>query len=284
MSTSYDLVIVGAGLSALSAIRAGLADGEMLLLDYQEAPGGFLRHALPAPGFEDAWELIRSLRFPRSMATSFSTTAVGLLPAPAEGEPHRLLVRQRQGTLEIQAHRLLIACGGLELTREHAQIPGSRPAGVMTPILAHQLLARGYLPGKRAVVYGHSCYTTITARRLMQVGMEAILVDPAQSELVAVEGFPRLQQVMLRRKDSGELQHIAADVLVYGTGMQANTRWLKGSGVLLRPGGAIQVDERYQTSVRGIYATGTVVSPSLDHTDSLWMGKKMASLLAGGQA
>lgn len=170
MDDPYNLAIVGAGLSALSALRAGVANERTVVLDYQDAPGGFLRSALPAPGFEDAWELISSFRLPQKVTAYFEATAVGLLPAFDAGEPHILLVRLRQGTIEIRAQRVLIACGGLETTREQAQIPGTRPAGVITPVLVHQLLARGYLPGRQAVVYGDARYVQATAQRLTLQG------------------------------------------------------------------------------------------------------------------
>jgi len=289
----YNLVIVGAGLSALSALRAGVAHGRTVLLDYQDAPGGFLRSALPAAGFEEAWELISSFRLPKGVTAYFEATAVGLLPAFDAGEPHILLVRLRQGTIEIRAQRVLIASGGLETTREQAQIPGTRPAGVITPVLVHQLLVRGYLPGRQAVVYGDGRYVQATAQRLTSAGASVTLIEPATNETRQVEqelpaeiaeivGFPRLQCVRLRR--AGQLFDVPADILVYGVGMVANTHWLKGSGVMTGPGGAIQVDEQYRTNVAGIYAVGTVVAPSLDHADSITMGKEVASLLAGGLA
>ena len=279
MSGAYELAIVGAGLSALSAIAAGLGCERAILLDYQEEPGGFLKHALPAPGFEAAWELIRSTRIPQSVTACFGATVVGLLPAFEAGEPHTLVMRQRQGTSQVQAKRVLIACGGLELPRESAQIPGSRPAGVITPILAHQFLAQGYLPGKRAIVYGDARYTGVTAQRLADEGVEVTLISPAQMQLVAIEGSPRLQRVIVR--SAGEFSHIEADLLVYGAGMMANSHWLKGSGIVTTGDGRVQVDAGYQTNVPGIYAVGTVVAPSLDHVDSLAMGKEVASLLGG---
>ncbi len=299
MSKLYDLAIVGAGLSALSALQAGIASARTVVLDYQEHPGGFLKAALPAPGFEEAWELIQSSRIPQRVTTFYGTTAVGLLPAFEAGEPHVLIVRQRQGTEEVHAQRVLIACGGLELTREHAQIPGTRPAGVITPVLAHQLLSRGYLPGKRAVVYGDSRYARATAQRLAGVGIEVTLVLPAKveatrvagqpegkqpslagAELIAIEGFPRLEKVKFRR--DGEFFDVPADTLVYGTGMMANTHWLKGSGIITGEYGTIQVNSFYQTNVQGVYAVGTVIAPSLDHAGSIVMGKEVASLLVGG--
>src|SRR6266566_4753202 len=142
MDDLYDLAIVGAGQSALSALSSGIAGEKTIVIDYQEAPGGFLREALPAHGFEEAWDLIESFHMPSEVTACFKISVVGLLPALEPGEPHTLIAR-----------RLLIASGGLELTREHAEIPGTRPAGVITPILAHQLLSLGYLPGKRAVIY-----------------------------------------------------------------------------------------------------------------------------------
>lgn len=279
MSGIYELAIVGAGLSVLSAIAAGLGRERTILLDYQDEPGGFLKHALPAPGFEAAWELICSTRIPQSVTTCFGATVVGLLPAFDAGEPHTLVVRQRQRTSQVQARRVLIACGGLEIPRERAEIPGPRPAGVVTPILVHQLLAQGYLPGRQAIVYGDARYTSITAQRLADAGVAVTLIAPAQAQLVAIEGSPRLQRVIVR--SAGEVSRMEADLLVYGTGMMANTHWLKGSGIDTAEDGTVQVDAGYQTNVPGVYAIGTVVAPSLDHVNSSAMGKEVASLFGG---
>jgi thioredoxin reductase len=292
MKDTYDLAIVGAGLSALSVLNAlhtATAGERIVVLDYQHTPGGFLRSALPAPGFEDAWELIQSFRMPQGVVTHFGATAVGLLPASGPAEPHSLVVRLRQGTIHIHARCLLIASGGLEVTREHAQIPGTRPAGIITPVMAHQLLSRGYLPGRQIVVYGSAHYAAITARRLAGTGVKVTLVasTPADDqrgelpvELVEIMGFPRLECVKLRR--GSQFFALPADTLIYAAGMMANIHWLQGSGVAIGPGGAIQVDAHYQTNVPGIFAMGTVVAPSLDHTASITMGKEVASLLAGG--
>ncbi len=295
MNELYDLAIVGAGLSALSALRAGIASEKTIILDHQDAAGGFLKTALPAPGFEEAWEMIRTFSIPQEVTTLVETTAVGLLPALEPAGPHVLIVRQRQGTAQIHARRVLIACGGLEITREHAQIPGTRPAGVITPILAHQLLSRGYLPGKRAVVYGDSLYTRATAQRLAQAGIAVTLVSPpvetplpgipstlfalTGAELISIEGFPRVEKVTFRH--DGQLFALPADTLVYGTGMMANTHWLKGSGIITGAYGTIQVDTCYQANVPGIFAVGTVITPSLDHASSIAMGKEVATLLTG---
>jgi thioredoxin reductase len=297
----YKLAIVGAGLCTLSALQAGLGRERTLLLDYQDRAGGFLRPALPSSTFADQTQLVQRDTLPAHVTAWFNSTAVGLLPAYEEGEPHTLLVRRRSGTTEVRAEQVLLACGGLELTREHAQIPGPRPAGVVTPIFVHQLLNRGYAPGRQIVVYGDSRYTLATAQRLAEVGLAVTLIGvPGASEpelasasvfsssltilppaqLVSLSGFPRLAQLTFER--AGEQFTLSADTLVYGAGMQANTHWLKGSGLALTEQGAISVDARYATSAPGIYAMGTVVFPSLDHVHSIDMGKEVASLLSGG--
>lgn len=298
MDELYALAIVGVGLSTLSALQAGLSGEHTIIIDYQERPGGFLRPALPASGLADyADDIERADALLARTTLCLRATAVGLLPAFEAGEPHTLIVRQSSGTREIRATRVLLACGGLEETREHAQIPGSRPAGVMTPIFAHQLLNRGYLPGQHIVVYGDSRYTLATAQRLADVGVTVTLVSANESiastkdasspltllppaRLVALAGFPRLEQLTFER--AGEFFSLSADTLIYGAGMRANTHWLKGSGLNLNAQGALEVDQHYQTSAPGIYAMGTVVAPSLDHTSSLTMGKEVAALLSGG--
>ncbi|HZU11770.1 MAG TPA: FAD-dependent oxidoreductase [Chloroflexota bacterium] len=285
MTDIYDLAIVGAGLSALSFLRARGPVGLTAVIDYQDRAGGFLRPALPDPALPDASELVASFQLPAGVETLFASTAVGLLPS-AGTPPHTVLVRDRAGTRHVRAARVLIASGGLEITREHDQIPGPRPAGVVTPIFVHQLLDRGWLPGSRAVVYGSSRYAAATKERLATAGTEATLVPSEEdgssggADVVEVRGFPRVQEVVLRR--DGAESMLPADLLVYARGMVANTLWLKGSGVELDDRGAVVMDERYQTNIPRVHAIGTVVAPDLDHSRSIAMGEDLARLWEAG--
>lgn len=286
----YDVAIVGAGLSALSLLHSGgTALGRTVVLDYQEQVGGLLRYLLPADGFGTEWELLRDFQLPSGVRLLLQTTAVGLLPANDAEPTHTLVVRRRQGTTQLRARQVVIACGGVERPREHDAIPGTRPSGVMTPVLALQLLAQGYLPGRRALVYGDSRYALATARRLAEVGLEVITAAPASGNgrsvrlcgtLQEICGFPRLTAVrLLCDQQSVEVE---VDTLIYATGLLAGTHWLKGSGVALTAAGTIAVDAHYRTNIPGIYAIGTVVRPELDHEDSVRMGKEVATLLPGG--
>jgi thioredoxin reductase len=308
-ATIYDLAVVGAGITTLSGLSAGGMRGAIVVLEYDDEPGGLLRAALPARGFEEIWTLVRDFRAganAESAKVRYGATVVGLLPALSYDEPHTLLVRTRQGTEDLRAWTVLLACGGLETPREHAQIPGSRPAGVYTPVLAHAVLRKGYLPGRRVLVYGAGRYVVATAERLATAGAEVLLVPSSTAwsgmdagevigslggaqavrreppaELAAVHGFPRVERIVLRR--AGELVRYEADTLIYGAGLLPNTHWLAGSGITLGEEGTILVDARYQTNIAGIYAAGTVVVPDLDHTRSMAMGREVAAILSGGK-
>ncbi len=292
MSAPFDIAIVGAGLSTLSALReaASKLRQRVIVLDYRDKPGGFLLPSLPTPEFSEECELIKAFQMPPTVTAHFQTTAVGLIPAFEQGQPHSLVVRQHRGTTQIQARSIVIASGALERPREQACIPGTRPAGVMTPILVHQLLEQGYLPGKRAIVYGGSRYARATALRLVKVGVDVVSLLPSINaaangagtvDLLEVQGFPRLEGVKLCQ--NGDEITMPADTLVYAVGAMANTHWLKGSDIELNEDGSIRVDAHYRTNIPGIYALGNVVAPSLDHTDSIKMGKGMAALLQGEQ-
>ncbi len=287
----YDVAIVGAGLSALSLLHSGVAAlGRTVVLEYQEQVGGLLRYLLPADGFGAEWELLEHFQLPAGVRLLLQTTAVGLLPGSDAESSHTLVVRRRQGTAQLRARQVVIACGGVERPREHDAIPGTRPAGVMTPVLALQLLARGYLPGRRALVYGDSRYALATARRLVEAGLEVITAAPPSSNGRAVRlcgtiqeicGFPRLSAVRLLSDDQQSVE-VEVDTLIYAAGLLAGTHWLKGSGIELTATGAIAVDAHYRTNIPGIYAIGTVVRPEIDHESSLLMGKEVAARLPGG--
>lgn len=297
MTDLYDVVVIGAGLSGLSFLREWErigADGSILALEYGDAVGGLLRHALPAEEFEEASQLLADSASGRAEIRC-GTTAVGLLPAMNRDDPHVILTRGAGGTTRVSAKRVVLASGGLETPREHDQISGPRPAGVVTPIFVHQALANGLLPGRRAVVYGASKLAVVTALRMATAGIETVLVPPpssevsskdlapvtveSPSELVAVQGYARLEQVVLRR--DGTEHSLPADTLVYAVDLMPNTHWLHASGVATDDRGRVVVDDRYETSLAGVFAIGTVVAPSIDHAHSVAMGAAAAHVLKG---
>lgn len=275
MGGNYDLVVVGAGLSTLSFLAAGGAPPSTVVVEYGDRPGGLLSPALPSEEFPEATSLL-DIPLPSAVELRSRTTAVGLIPAFRPGDSHTILARSREGTERILARRVLIASGGLEITRENAQIPGSRPAGVFTPVMAHQLLDRGYVPGRRIVIHGEGRYVHLTGTRLQKAGAEIIPIAPSR-RVIEVQGPVRVERVLV--EGSGAVETLEADTLIYASGLVANTHWLVGSGLELDVDGCVKTDARHATNVDGVFAIGACVAPSLDHEGSIAMGRELAEAL-----
>jgi len=276
MSDSYDLAIVGAGLSTHAFLRARAAlhrDETIVVIEHEAVPGGALRHLLPAPEFPVASALLDPTWWPARVELRPRATAVGFLPATRPGALHTLLVREAAGTTRLTARRIILAGGGVDRPREHDQIPGTRPAGIVTPSFVLQSLAAGYLPGRHALVYGASSVAAITARRLVEAGVATVLLPPLASPA------PPLESVTLRRDD--QLIEWPVDTLVYAVGLVPTTGWLKGSGVTLGEAGEVMVNESGETTLPGVFAIGTVVAPSPDHLRSIDLGELVARTLGG---
>lgn len=288
----YDLAIVGAGLSALSALRAGVARGRTVVVEYQDAPSGALRTLLPAPGFEEAQDLLTGAWPPGNISLLTNTTAQAVRAHAGPDATHTIEAQGPAGALRLHARRIILACGGLEVTREHDQIPGTRPAGVITPVQAQQILALGYLPGRTCLVYGAGALARATAWALRRAGATVLLAPPLDAgeviesdipvlppaRVLSLAGFPRLEQVMLRTADG--TRAVPVDALIYARGLRADTRWLAGSGLALGPDGRIIVDGYFQTTVPGIHAIGAVVTGDIDHRRSIAMGVELAAAIA----
>ena len=289
----YRVAIVGAGLSAIAALAAGFAGGPAVLLDYAERIGGCLLAGGAAAYGEDEEALLARFSLPETVDLRLRTTALRLMAGVA-GRPHALLVRGPDGPTTIHAELILLACGGIEATREREMIPGSRPSGTCTPALVHGLLDRGWLPGRRAFVYGHGQLAVATAARLLEAGVHVTLGSPFPSLAVVPIGVEHLLQEVnlletlgqarltaVRVRQGGTLRDLPADLLVYAIGQQANSGWLAGSGISLGPDGRVLVDARSETSIPGVLAVGTIASPDPDHRDSIRMGRMVAVLGVG---
>ncbi len=195
------------------------------------------------------------------------------------------------GLMEVRAKALVLAMGCRERPRGALGIPGTRPSGIYTAGTAQRLVnIEGYVPGERVVILGSGDIGMIMARRLTLEGakVQAMLeVQPwvnglrrnlvqcvqdyniplcTQTTVVEVRGKARLEEVVAARVDAawqpiaGTEWTIACDTLLLSVGLVPENELSRQAGVVLdeRTGGPV-VDERYQTSVPGVFAAGNVV-------------------------
>lgn len=198
---------------------------------------------------------------------------------------------ERLGLVRLEAKALVLAMGCRERPRGALAIPGTRPAGVYTAGTAQRLVnMEGYMPGRRFVILGSGDIGMIMARRLTLEGGEvAAMVEilPYISGLrrnlvqcvrdfdiplhlcttvTQVLGKDRVEAVVTSQVDehwrpiSGAEQVIACDTLLLSAGLIPENELSRMAGVALDPltGGPV-VDERYATSIPGVFAAGNVV-------------------------
>jgi len=284
----YDLVIVGGGASGLSAGVSALRNGikNVLILDRNNELGGnlnifihngFGRYFLgtEVTGPELSSELIREYR---ALKGSFKLNTELL-----EISKNKVLtyVNPEEGIQEIKASSIILASGCREKFTGNINIPIHRYTGIFTLLSAHKLVnLQGYLPGKKVVVVGNNKWSLIFARRLEIEGAEIqAFLDTSKNGLEEyldiIEGFniniikkhrvielygnERIKSVDIRNLEDNTVKNIECDSLVLKIGYYPETFLIRKVNMILDDKGHPVVNKDFQTSEKGIFATGTLV-------------------------
>lgn len=254
---SYELVIVGAGITglraAILAYKLGVKD--VLIVDYEKNRGGFGSKLFDRPEFADEKKLIEmSDELPYEFW--FQSTVVGFF-AGEEGENHQLSVQTPLGTRDIDARKVLLCSGSLEKPREAHMIPGSRPAGVMTPYMVSGLLERGFLPGNDCIVIENSKFAKTIANVLAEKGIKVKRIPGETSKITNVKGNARVSEVEITDLKTDETYSYPCDTLIFSKGRIPCTFYLKGTRVDLDDKQFIITNDEGKTNIPGIGALGS---------------------------
>jgi thioredoxin reductase len=292
-----DVVVIGGGpaglAAALGARRAGA--GKVLLVERDRALGGILNQCV-----HDGFGLF--LYNETISGPEYAERLVGdVVREPIEVEtgamvldlsPDRVLrINSRAGYKLVQAKSVVLAMGCRERTREMIEIPGTRPAGILTAGSAQNLVNLQNLRiGNEAVILGSGDIGLIMARRLVFEGVAVkgvfevmswpgglernvrqCLMDfgiplELRSTVVEIRGRDRLESVVVAKVDdglapvAGTESVIPCDTLLLSVGLIPENELAKRAGVELSPltGGAV-VDQTLMTSVPGIFSCGNVL-------------------------
>jgi thioredoxin reductase len=220
-------------------------------------------------------------------------------------------VNSADGYRLIRAGAVVLAMGCRERTREMIEIPGTRPAGVLTAGSAqHMVNLQNLRIGHDAVILGSGDIGLIMARRLTFEGMRVrgvfelmpwanglernvrqCLRDfdiplELSSTVVEVRGRDRVSGVVVARVDealrpiAGTEREVACDTLLLSVGLIPENELSRRAGIELSPltGGAL-VDETLMTSVPGIFSCGNVL-----HIHDIADGASFEGFAAGRRA
>jgi len=301
MNRSVDVLIIGGGPAGLAAALALKEAGveNLLIAEREETAGGILiqcihngfglqrfKEELTGPEYAERFlELARGKNIeiePNACAIDIiDHGATKLVP----------LLSAARGLMLVEARAVVLAMGCRERNRGNINIPGSRPAGVMTAGAAQKMInLHGYMPGKEVVILGSGDIGLIMARRMTWEGAHVKAVIEAQPHpgglnrnivqclkdfhiplhlshtITRINGNHRVESVDVAPLDAGQEPrpadgfNLTCDCLLLSVGLiPENELSLKAGVKLDRVTGGPLVDSSLMTSVPGVFACGNVL-------------------------
>ena len=322
-----DVVVIGAGAAGMAAAREIAKRGyRPVILDRELFPGGVLRQCIHN-GFgihEYGEELTgpeyaeRTLSELRETGTEIiaDTTVLGI-HRESDGYVVRAL-SQDAGLRHYKARAIMLAMGSRERNRGGIQIPGARPAGILTAGAAQRLInVEGYVPGSKVVIIGSGDIGLIMARRMRLVGAEVeavVEILPVPSGInrnivqclndfsiplylghvvTNIHGRSRVSGVTVAPLDNGVVRRdrsfeIECDTVMLSVGLIPENELSRDLGVTLHPQtrGPV-VDSRLMTNKSGVFAAGNVlhIHDVVDYVseEARRAGGHIANYLAGDE-
>lgn len=311
----YDLIIVGAGPSGLSAaIEAAKRGLKVIVFDENEKPGGQLfkqihkffgskEHRAKVRGFVIGKQLL-SEADRVGVQVELNSTVIGLY------QDKEIVVKQENKIRHFKGDAIIIATGAAEnmVTFKGWTLPGVIGAGAAQTMMN----LHGILPGKKVLMLGSGNVGLVVSFQLMQCGCEVVaLVDAAprvggygvhaskvarcgvpfymSHTIVEAEGESCVNGVTIAEVDSnfqfikGTEKHFDVDTICLAVGLSPMSQLLKMAGCKMednpKRGGQVPICNEYgETSIKGIFVAGDV--SGIEEASSAMIEGRMAGIAA----
>lgn len=311
----YDLIIVGAGPSGLSAaIEAAKRGLEVIVFDENEKPGGQLfkqihkffgskEHRAKVRGFVIGQQLLDEAD-QVGVKVELNATVIGLY------QDKEVVVKKADAITHYKADAILIATGAAE---NMVTFPGWTLPGVIGAGAAQTMMnLHGILPGKKVLMLGSGNVGLVVSFQLMQCGCEVVaLVDAAprvggygvhaakvartgvpfylSHTIVEAQGDECVKGVTIAEVDSkfnfipGSEKHFDVDTICLAVGLSPMSQLLKMVGCEMednpKRGGQVPICDEYgRTSIPGIFVAGDV--SGIEEASSAMIEGRMAGIVA----
>lgn len=311
----YDLIVVGAGPSGLSAaIEAARRGLEVVVFDENEKPGGQLfkqihkffgskEHRAKVRGFVIGQQLLDEADA-AGVKVVLNATVIGLY------QDKEIVVRIGEEIRHYKANAVIIATGAAE---NMVTFPGWTLPGVIGAGAAQTMMnLHGVLPGKKVLMLGSGNVGLVVSFQLLQCGCEVVaLVDAAprvggygvhaakvartgvpfylSHTIVKAEGEECVTGVTIAEVDSsfrfipGTEKHFDVDTICLAVGLSPMSQLLKMAGCEMednpRRGGQVPICDTYgRTSLPGIFVAGDV--SGIEEASSAMIEGRMAGIVA----
>lgn len=311
----YDLIIVGAGPSGLSAaIEAAKRGLRVVVFDENEKPGGQLfkqihkffgskEHKAKIRGFVIGQELLDEAD-KAGVEVVLNATVIGLY------QDKEIVVKIDEEVWHFKGNAVIIATGAAEnmVTFEGWTLPGVIGAGAAQTMMN----IHGIKPGQKVLMLGSGNVGLVVSFQLLQAGCEvAALVDAAPKiggygvhaakvartgvpfylshTIVRAEGDTRVEGVTIAEVDDrfqfipGTEKHFDVDTICLAVGLSPMSQLLKMAGCQMednpKRGGQVPVCDEYgRTSLPGIFVAGDV--SGIEEASSAMIEGRMAGVAA----
>jgi len=311
----YDLIIVGAGPSGLSAaIEAAKRGIEVIVFDENEKPGGQLfkqihkffgskEHRAKIRGFVIGQQLLEEAD-KLGVKVELNSTVIGLY------QDKEIVVKKDDKITHYKADSIIIATGAAE---NMVTFPGWTLPGVIGAGAAQTMMnLHGVKPGKKILMLGSGNVGLVVSFQLMQCGCEVVaLVDAAprvggygvhaakvartgvpfylSHTIVKAEGDECVTGVTIAEVDSsfkfieGTEKHFDVDTICLAVGLSPMSQLLKMAGCKMednpKRGGQVPIcNEHGETSLPGIFVAGDV--SGIEEASSAMIEGRMAGITA----
>ncbi|MBN2126564.1 MAG: FAD-dependent oxidoreductase [Deltaproteobacteria bacterium] len=293
-SIDLDVAVVGGGPAGISACLelAGSPDLNVALFEGDRELGGMPRTCHVFFGMRDQMRLLTGPAYARRLKRLVEGTGcdihrsarvLDIFPGK-EGEPHGLRVLSPEGPRDYACRSLLLATGCFEGGRAERQIPGARPAGVLTTGTLQQVVnQRDRRPGSRALIIGTENVSFSSVLTLRRAGVSIVGMVEEGPELQTYPfagligipmGFPifkgttvgrilgdrRVEAVDLVRVADGTARRVECDTVVMTGRFRPDSVLMDNTAIEFDPAsrGPV-VDMDFRTSVQNIFAAGNIL-------------------------
>ena len=311
----YDLIIVGAGPSGLSAaIEAAKRGIRVVVFDENEKPGGQLfkqihkffgskEHRAKVRGFVIGQQLLDEAD-EAGVEVVLNATVIGMY------QDKEIVVKIGNEIIHYKGDAIIIATGAAE---NMVTFPGWTLPGVIGAGAAQTMInLHGVLPGKRVLMLGSGNVGLVVSFQLMQCGCDVVaLVDAAprvggygvhaakvartgvpfylSHTIVKAEGDDCVTGVTIAEVDSsfkfipGTEKYFDVDTICLAVGLSPMSQLLKMAGCKMednpKRGGQVPIcDEHGRTSLPGVFVAGDV--SGIEEASSAMIEGRMAGVAA----
>ncbi|MBU3143094.1 NAD(P)/FAD-dependent oxidoreductase [Clostridium sp. CF012] len=293
----YDIVVIGGGPAGLAAAISAKEnyEGKILILERENQLGGTINQCIhngfglstfgeDLTGPEYVQKFIDKVN-KLGISYKVDTTVLNLSDTKEINA-----VNTYDGVFKIRAKVIIIATGCRERPRGFSNLAGSTCAGIYTVGAAQKFVnIEGYMPGKQIIILGTGDIALKMASRLSIEGanVKAVVeskdyIDAVDKKLgtflndfniplrtkqkvIAIAGKSRIEGVTLVKLDNnnevikGSDEYISCDALLLSVKLYPDNELAKQAKIEIDSStGQIQLNEKSQTNIAGIFACGNV--------------------------